>query len=705
MTAYHAPLEQGLAMTLLDRARRMARQLLTADGVKSDGAGEAQAMRLVDEGNALMDARRFDEAHRCYVAALEAAPGLARAHLNMGNLMLAGGDVQAAIASYGQALSLKPDYAAAHYNLGNAQARQRQLVSALASYERALELQPDFVDAEVAQANTLDDLREYDAAVASYQRALQLRPDYSEVYYNLINVLRKLRRLDEAESICRQALALDPELAEAHNALGVVLLEQRDLSGALAAFRRAVAAKTVFGGPAAQAYHCANQLCDWGDRTEDETALAKMVAGDTPGIAPFGLINLQLPQDEVVMLQRQAARNYAELTLGAYLAAPCVLDVDRPANQGRLRIAYLSADFHEHATMHLLRGVLQAHDKSGFEIFAYSHGSTDDAVTAQVRQHCDVFRDVSDWSNADAAGLMVTDGIDILVDLKGFTKDSRLEISAQRPAPITVSWLGYPGSLGHPGLADYIIGDPVVTPPEHAAHFSETLALMPHCYQPNDRQRVIGARPTRAEAGLPDTGFVFCSFNQNFKFNPQTLDVWCRLLNAVPGSVLWLLPTSEVAMANLRREAALRGVDAQRLIFTTMLPLSEHLGRLQLADLALDTFPYNSHTTGSDALWTGVPLVSLCGSTFASRVAASLLNAVHLPELVTTDWEGYFSLAKELATDPVRLSALRHKLMEGRLSAPLFDTVRFTRNLERLYRAMHQQQRAGLREVIVLRDD
>ncbi len=335
----------------------------------------------------------------------------------------------------------------------------------------------------------------------------------------------------------------------------------------------------------------------------------------------------------------------------------------------------------------------------------YSYGDTDDAVTAQARSHCDVFREVAEWPDGDVAGLIATDGIDILVDLKGFTRDTRLEIPAQRPAPLIVSWLGYPGSLGHARLADYIIGDAVVTPLTHAAHFSETLALMPYCYQPNDRGRQIGTTPSRAQAGLPDAGFVFCSFNQNFKFNPQSFDVWCRLLLAVPGSVLWLLPTSEVAMANLKREAVARGVNGERLIFTTMLPLSEHLARLQLADLALDTFPYNSHTTGSDALWAGVPMVTRCGDTFASRVAASLLTAAGVPELVTHSWDEYFALAKSLAWDPQRLLGLREKLVRGRLEVPLFDTVRFTRDLERMYRNMWAQQRAGSpRQPIVLTD-
>jgi predicted O-linked N-acetylglucosamine transferase (SPINDLY family) len=368
----------------------------------------------------------------------------------------------------------------------------------------------------------------------------------------------------------------------------------------------------------------------------------------------------------------------------------------------RLRIGYLSADFHDHATMHLLRGVLASHDRSRFCITAYSYGRVSDDATVFARQHCDTFRDIAQLSDADAAALIARDEIDILVDLKGFTREARLGITACRPAPILVSWLGYPGTLGHPRLADWIIGDPVTTPLEHAANYSEALASMPHCYQPNDRGRAIGRVPTRQEVGLPESAFVFCSFNQAYKFGPATLDVWCRLLRDVPGSVLWLLPSSERMAANIRREMAVRGVEGERLVLAPSLPMAEHLARLTLADLALDTFPVNSHTTASDALWAGVPLVTRMGETFASRVAASLLHAIGLPELVTTDWETYFSVARALASDRARLAALRQALSRNRATHPLFDTARFTRDLERLFTRMWQCHETGLREHIVL---
>ncbi|MBK9608640.1 MAG: tetratricopeptide repeat protein [Betaproteobacteria bacterium] len=652
-------------MSLFDRFRAAKRRASGKDNGPAPAA-TARASRLVDEGNQLEDQGRLDEAMQRYASAIELAPGDARAHLNLGNVLLASGDAQAALAAYARALEARPGYAAAHYNMGNAYARLGRQHTALGCYHKALQLKSDFVDAEVALGNAQTALRMLDDAAASFRRALVLRPDYAQVHFNLGNVLQQVGRVD-----------------------------------ALRSFREAADLQADFGAAAAQAFHWANQLCDWTRRGADEAALVDMVVRDVPGISPFVLLSLDPRHIDAALLQRRAALCFAgDMPGGSPAGTPPSPRARLPGE--RLRIAYLSADFHEHATMHLLGGVLAAHDRARFAIHGYSYGTTGDAVTARARASCDVFRDLAALPDAAAAAVIAADGIDILVDLKGFTTGARMQIAALRPAPVSVSWLGYPGTLGHLALADYLVGDPVVTPPEHAAHFSETLALLPHCYQPNDRTRRIGRKPGRAEAGLPETGFVFCSFNQSYKFNPESFDVWCRLLDQVPGSVLWLLPTSAPMAGNLRREAVARCIAADRLVFAPMLPQAEHLGRLQLADLALDTFPYNSHTTGSDALWAGVPIVTRMGNTFASRVAASLLGAAGLPELVTQGWDDYFDLAKSLALDEQRLAALRRRLVAGRASVPLFDTERFTRDLERLYGRIWEQATGGVREVIVL---
>jgi len=630
---------------------------------ETPASGEAAAAALIERGNQLEDAGDLAGAHGLYVQALALAPRLARAHLNLGNVLLLMGDPHGALDAFGAAIAIDPGYAAAHYNSGNAHARLRSPRAAITSYQRAVNLKPDLVDAFVALGNAQESLGFLPDAEASYRRALQLRPGYAQVSYNLGIILLGQKRWPEA----------------------LVLFKDAQESGYLPAV--------------AQVCFCASQLCDWRERESQERAVAALVLAGAASVAPLPLLSMSSMHDQAAQLQLHAARRFAEDQLRAATPASR-LPTARSRADDRLRIGYLSADLREHAVMHLLRGVLAAHDRKRFFIHAYSYGRVADELTDEARRTCEVFRDIKDLSDAQAAQTISADHIDILVDLTGFTQDGRIEISGMRPAPLLVSWLGYPGTLGHERLADYVIGDAIVTPPSSAHDFSETLALMPVCYQPNDRGRTIGSNPGRAAAGLPEQGFVFCSFNQSFKFNPESFDVWCRLLREVPGSLLWLLGAPAPAMDNLRREAQARGVESSRLIFAPRAPLRDHLARLQLAGLALDTFPYNSHTTASDALWAGVPLVTLAGKTFASRVAASLLNAAGLPELATATWDEYFELAKALALDATRLQVLRARLIANRLFVPLFDTERFAHDLEKLYLRMWTQHQAGVRELI-----
>ncbi|MGJ0509044.1 MAG: UDP-N-acetylglucosamine-peptide N-acetylglucosaminyltransferase [Methylocystis sp.] len=361
----------------------------------------------------------------------------------------------------------------------------------------------------------------------------------------------------------------------------------------------------------------------------------------------------------------------------------------------KIRLGYLSNDFHDHATVLLLVEALEAHDDTRFELHAYSYGKDDGKqMRPRLRRVFDQFNDIGQLSDEEAARAIHRDGIDILIDLKGFTRETRTSILALRPAPVQVNYLGYPGTLG-PGLCDYIITDDFCTPAGAARDFSESFATLPHSYQPPGSRDPIVLAPSRAATGLPEEGFVFCCFNQAYKFTPAIFDVWCRLLQCVPGSVLWLLATDE-AEGNLRSEAWKRGVDASRLIFAGELPHAEHLGRLQLADLVLDTAPYGAHTTASDALWACVPVITCPGATFPSRVAGSLLRAAGLPEMVVEDQDDYFELAFALATDTDRLGELRRTLAGNRLSAPLFDVKAYSLALESLYAMMWERFRLGL---------
>jgi predicted O-linked N-acetylglucosamine transferase (SPINDLY family) len=453
--------------------------------------------------------------------------------------------------------------------------------------------------------------------------------------------------------------------------------------------------------PGSAEVHVLLGACAWSHLPPVVRSLHERVTTGASGdVAPLGLLPLS---DSNAGEQCQCARQYAQQQYGEFLSRPPLHLARSGADRERLRIGYLSADYHEHPTSFLVARVIERHDRERFEVFGYSCGpDTADPMRQRMRAAFDTFRDIRPLPVETAAQQIVEDGIDILVDLNGYTTNARPEILAMRPAPVQVSWLGFPGTLGHSRLADYLIGDPMVSPLSDGANFAEALALMPNCYQPNDQQRLIGERPSRAAAGLPADGFVFCSFNQSYKFTPAMFDIWCRLLAAVPGSVLWLLDTIEAAAGNLRREAQLRGIAPERIVFAPRRTQAEHLARLQLADVALDTFPYTSHTTASDALWAGVPLVAMRGHTFASRVSGSILHAAGLPELVAESPEDFYRVALELATVPAHLAQIRARLAAGRMTCALFDSKRFALDLERLFGRMWRGYRAGKLEPIML---
>lgn len=687
-----------------------------------------------DFGMLLKESGRHQEAEAMFRKAIELQPQLAAAHVNLGNLCRATRRPVEAEAAYRRALDLQPLHTDALYNLGLLLAELDRPAEAETAFRQALKIRPE-------QADVLNDLgmllassHREDEAAATFREAVRLKPDFADAHFNSAvlmlesrrhgealhalrraldadprhvnalncfgNLMKDIGQLDKAEMAFRRALEILPDSANIHNNLGVLLIEAGKLAEAEDQFRQAVALEPDYGHALGQAATCARRRYAWAQAKADGAAIIDAIERGVEGLTPFMV--LALPEAGPIH-HRQAAVLAGRKQLLSYAQMPPLPTPPRRKTK-RLRIGYLSADFHEHATMHLLRGVLANHDRRKLAIHAYSYGPLleNDPFQQQVRDNCDSFVDLQAMSDRAAAERIAADGIDILVDLKGFTWGYRLGISACRPAPVIASWLGYPGSLGDARLADYIVGDPIVTPLDHADQFSETIAQLPDSYQPNDRDRAIGPRPNRQEAGLPEQGVVFCSFNQANKLTAEVFDVWCRLLDQVPGSVLWLLDEGQVAKDNLRQEAGQRGIAPERLIFAPALPHAEHLGRLQLADLALDTYPYTSHTTGSDALWAGVPLVSRLGDAFVSRVAASLLHAVGLPELVVKDWEAYIDLTRRLALDPAALKAVRAKLAANRLTTPLFDTERFTRNLEALYQRMWADHQLGQKTPITL---
>jgi predicted O-linked N-acetylglucosamine transferase (SPINDLY family) len=619
-------------------------------------------------GLALFNAGRSAEAEKCYRRAVALDGNLAEAFNYLGVLLSQAGRLDEAEESLRRAIFLGPEYASAFLNLGTLLAEQRRDAEAEQCFRKAIACDPGSADACLKLGNLLNRMRRHEEAEMCFRRAIELDESHADAHVNLGGLYMKLGRHAAAESAFRHAIALD-----ARNAAMLPMV-----------------------------VHAATQAGSWRNFATDTGRIRPLLnQNDLHPVEPFvlnaipGLTPLE---------HKYAARKFALEVVNVDALGELVPRESRRPRQDRIRIGYLSAHFHNHAVAVALAGVLEAHDSGRFAVSAYSYGRQgEDEGRQRIRGACAAFRDLQPLSDEAAAGQIAADGIDILVDLVGYTSDGRPAISAWRPAPVLVNWLGYPGTLGHPRMADYIVGDPIVTPLAHAGHFSETLALMPHCYHPYDRSRSVGPRPGRQEVGLPEDGFVFCSFQQCYKLNPPMFDLWCRLLRDVPRSVLWLQEPGADAVANLRGEAAARGVDPGRLIFAPRVKSpSAYLGRLQLADLALDTYPYTSHSTGSDLLWAGVPLVTTIGETFATRVAASLLHAVGLPELVAGSHEAYFAIARQLALDPDSLEALRARLARLRSTAPLFDTARFTRDLERLYREIWRQHQGNASGPIVL---
>ena len=561
---------------------------------------------------------------------------------------------------------------------------------ALKAFDRALELRPDYPQALINRGNALEDLRRPDAALASYDRALSIMPGNAGFHINRGNAISALGDHRGALESYDRAIALDAASAGAFYCRGEALLELGHFDEAADSFGRALVLDPALENLLGMWLHTRLMVCDWRGIGEHFSRLSDRIAQSEPVSPPFPLVAIPATP----ALQRKAAQTWARAKFPVFLTSPFV--ANRPAH-GRIRVGYFSADFHLHATSHLMAELFERHDRSRFELTAFSFGpARQDAMRARVSRAFENFVDVRDMSDAEIVSAARRDGIDIAVDLKGYCKDSRTGIFAQRVAPVQVNYLGYPGTMGAPFI-DYMIADAVIIPEEHRPHYSEKIVYLPDSYQPNDTRRPISGREfSKAELGLPQTGFVFCCFNNNFKILPETFDSWMRILGSVEGSVLWLLEDNATAAANLRREAQVRGVDPRRLVFAPRMALPEHLARHRAADLFLDTLPRNAHTPASDALWAGLPVLTCPGETFAGRVAASLLKAIRLPELVAQSGEDYERLAIELARSPGRIADLKRKLDANRQVAPLFDIERFTRHLEAGFAAMYERDRAGL---------
>jgi predicted O-linked N-acetylglucosamine transferase (SPINDLY family) len=558
---------------------------------------------------------------------------------------------------------------------------------AVEAYSNALAIEPESADAVNNLGAALRHLGRIEAAVQCHRRALAIRPDHAAAFNNLGTALRELGREDEAITAFRRAAEVRPDLFEAHLNLGNMLVQAGRREEAVACFDRALRLRPGDGYARAQKLFLQAHLCDWAAIDAEAAAIPEL--GVSVGIvSPFTLMALDdSPERHRIRAERYVADRFPPPRPRRFAAA-----AQRPA---RLRIGYFSADFHDHATMHLMAGIFERHDRSRFAIHAFSYGpDRDDMARRRLRASIDHFEDVRALTDADIARLARQEQVDIAIDLKGLTYDSRPGIFAEGSAPLQVGWLGYPGTLGAP-LLDYLIADPWVIPDEQRGHYAERIIYLPDTYLSSDDRRPIAATPSRRAMGLPEQGFVFGCFNASYKIGADAFAIWMRLLGAVEGSVLWLLGDEHHAEQRLRREAAGHGIAPERLIFADPLPNPEHLARLRLADLFLDCFVYNAHTTANDALWAGQPLITVPGVSFPSRVASSLLRAAGLPELIARDREHYEAMALELALNREKLNGIRDRLSFARLASPLFDTGRFTTFLETAYDAIDARWRAG----------
>jgi protein O-GlcNAc transferase len=716
------------------------------------------AEALYNRGVTLADLRRFELAVEAYDRALVIQPEMAAAQVNRAVALAAMGRFDDALAGYDRLLAMQPSNVMALNHRGLARRTLGRAADSLADYDRALSLKPDFIEAMYNRGVALLDLeraadalamfdavagayqnnaemwnnrgvalwnlKRPDEALASYERALRLEPGFAEAWGNRGLALRDVGRLEEARASFETVLTLEPGNAVAMNSHGNVLRDMKTFDEAIQSYSAAIQARPAYAealinrgythwalkqydaGMAdvelaltlepgyaygrGEVLHVRMYSADWHDFAARKAELEELVRSAARAVQPFIFQAIaETPADAQACSRIWVKDKYPEIPARPH-------DPAARKDQKKIRIGYVSGEFRQQATAILMAGLYERHDREKFEIVALDSGGNDQSpMRARLEKAFDRWIGITGLSDEQAADVVRDAGIDILVNLNGFFGEARMGVFARKPAPIQVNYLGFPATLGAPYI-DYILVDKVVIPSAEQRFYDEQVVYLPGCYQANDNQgRPMAAAPTRADAGLPEKGFVFCNFNSAYKLAPETFDSWMRILSRVDGSVLWLLESAAPFAANLRREAEARGVAAGRLVFAPELPAEQHLARLQLADLFLDGLPYNAHTTGSDALWAGVPLITRKGTTFPGRVAASLLGAIGLSELVTGSAEEFEALAVKLASDPKALTKVRAKLAGNRDKSVLFDTDRFRGNIEAAYAKMWERWLAG----------
>jgi len=632
-----------------------------------------------NRGVALKNLKRYDEALASYDKAIQIKSDNVDAYNNRGNALKNLKRYDEALASYDKALQINSNYADAYNNKGNTLKDLKLYDEALTSYDKAIQIKSDHFDAYNNRGIVLNEIKYYEEALVSYDKAIQINPNYTYAYNNKGNTLKDLKRYEEALVSYDKAIKINPNFVDAYNNKGNALKDLQRYDEALASYEKVAKLKLDFDYILGKVLHTKMTLCNWNDFETLSKKISKALKKNSKVIEPFFLLGL---------IDNPAfSRLTSEIYVKDKISKPSETQkLVKYYNHKKPRIGYFSADFCDHAVLHLMMDVFRNHNKSYFDFYGFSFGpDKNDKWRNEVKNYFIKFEDVSKISDREVADLSQKLEIDIAIDLTAFTSNSRSGIFSYRAAPIQVNYLGYPGTMGTEYM-DYIIADEVIIPKENFDYYSEKVLYLPNCYQANICQKDISKKELkRSDFGLPDNAFVYCSFNNNYKITPHIFDIWMNILKKVPNSVLWIFKSNETASKNIKKETELRGVDPNRIIFASYLPNEEHLKRISLADLFLDTFPYNAHVTASDAIRMGIPIITLTGNSFASRVGASILSCIGIKELITSNKKEYQELGIELAIKPDKLAKLKNRIRDSVSKSPLFDSHSFTKNLENIY--------------------
>ena len=617
-------------------------------------------------------------------------PNYAEAYNNLAITFKEQGKTNEAIELFKKAISIKPNYAEVYYNMGIFYQEQNELKTATELYMKTIQINPSYAEAYNNLATILKEQGKTNEAIELFKKTISIKPNYAEAYYNLGKIQKEKNKFEESIQFYNKALYFKSDYAEAYYNIAIIFQEQGKLKEAIDYFNKAFLIKPNYEKAQAQKLYQKAKICNWEELIEDRKIVNKLGRLKN-AIPPFTMISFEdEPDNHLLRSQIYAKKNLYQKQI------PLEKNTQLLKNK-RLRIGYFSADFQNHATMYLMSDIFEKYNRENFEVYIYSFGKSSDSdeIRQKLKNSVDMFRDVIDLDEKNIALLSRKDKIDIAIDLKGYTRDSRPKIFAYRAAPIQINFLGYPGTIGA-DFMDYIIADAVIIPDNKRKSYSEKIIYLPFTYQPNSHSASsVRKNFSKNEMELPEKGFIFCCFNNSYKITPNEFNIWMRLLKRIDGSVLWLMGSNKWAENNLCREAEKRGIKSNRLIFAKKLPYYDHLARCKLGDLFLDTFNYNAHTTASDALSAGMPLVTKIGEGFAARVASSILKALDLPELITKNEEEYEALIFELATSSEKLIKIKKKLSENKLTKPLFNSKMFIKYLEDGYNQVYRNYLDG----------